>query len=184
MMPLTTSQPSQDRQLQTSGSPLLVLPETGETRHQLIVTHDDAHLVRRLQRALRSKHAAILPIPQNRWNFRDEHNAELIFESLRQQPVHHVTLVAHSRADVPSRAGRGPLQRGFAQRFVDGQRRVCQIEQHLIEQHELLSHACASNEADFEVEIDAMLYRAEAGEFVAYDSLARDFSSLGARRMA
>lgn len=165
-------------------------PERRDAIDTLVIAHDDPRLVELLEQLLPPEHTATLAIPQGHWDFRDPALAELVACAVRELPAKNLLLVAHSQGGDPEHphGERWNLPTGGdpRTRIRRWRSQVAQAEAHFVEQLARLAEVPVADGRAVagSLRLEGVLYRAEAGAFVAYDRARGEFRCLESGEVA
>jgi carbonic anhydrase len=143
-----------------------------------VIAHDDPRLVNTVLSAMAGQSAAVLQIPQDRWDFRSEEYIETVEWTLERSQIRNLVLVGSSQAaGTVSRASlvSPKTTAGGYEKLLAGTRRQCShvrereaaLAQHL--QQMLQIPVVHDRWRENELAVHGLLYRVESGLFLTYD---------------
>ncbi len=148
----------------------------------LVIAHNDARMLAALSSALTGESAAILELSEDTWDFEGKELSETIEWAIEQGDIEHLVLAGHShasgsqsRASLPAYDTKDGGQDGHNRLLAGAQGRNAQnsdVQAKLAAQMEQMSDIPAVQErcSRDELAVYALLYRADLGVFLAYES--------------
>jgi hypothetical protein len=147
----------------------------------LVIAHNDSQMLRALSFALTGESAAILEVPQQRWDFHNEQLSEAIEWALQHSQAKNLLLVgtsdvdgAASRASLVALKSRNDPANGYARLLAGLRRNDCRnrdaqkwFGSHVRRMSELV--VVHNRWSSGELAVHGLFYRSESGLFLAYD---------------
>ena len=154
----------------------------------LFLAHTDEVMLDLLSDAIDESTSAVVPVRQTEWDFNDRQLLEPIMVAIEEAGVQHIALVGHSEAygnpaDPKEDKGVESENVGSSAPFADSRRTQQQIaaaKSDLVTQLEKLAEVPRVKSAvrSNQLRVHALVYLAQSGSFLTYDSAQKLFFPL------
>ncbi len=174
----------------------LLIQQNSNSVDWLVIAHDDSRMIRNLTNAFAESSAAMVQMPQSSWDFGKDEFATTIEQSVRQASIAHIVLVGHSEGvlssetirffkNFPRRTNAGPgsldaTYNRLLNRAKQAQNGLQRAKNHFAQQFDHLSKipGVKNRLLNNELQLHGLLYIAESGVFLCYDTINKKFVPL------